>query len=104
VVFIQKTASGVYSVCSHNIQLTAPASGSFTFTLGGSQVVLYMVLAIKTIGIRTTTILSADPNVAVNVYNVDGRLLLKNVIRSYYQDGLPNGIYIVDKQKVFINR
>lgn len=66
--------------------------------------VLYIVLSIKTIGIRTTTILSADPNVAVNVYNVDGRLLLKNVIRSYYQDGLPNGIYIVDKQKVFINR
>ena len=104
-VFTQKTASGVYSVCTQNIPLSIPASGAFTFTLGGSQVVMSIVLSTKsTTGIRNTTILYADPNAPVNVYSMDGRLLRKNVIRSHSEEGLPNGIYIIDKQKTVINK
>ncbi len=104
-VFPQKNASGTYIVCSHNIPLITPASGSFTFTFSGSQVVVYLVLSTRTAtGVNTTTVLALDPNVPVNVYGIDGRCIRTNVIRSKATEGLLDGIYLVDKQKVIVNR
>jgi len=102
-VFTQKTASGTYVVCNRNIPLATPASGSFTVTFGGSQVVLYLVLSTKTsTGIATQTTLSLDPNAPINVYNIYGRLIRSNVPRKLAAEGLVTGIYIIDKQKVAI--
>ncbi len=104
-VFTQKDASGNYTVCSNLIPLSSPATGSFTFTFGGNQVVLQLILSVRTAtGSRTTTILTADPNAPVNVYTMDGRLIRTRVIRSRSTEELPNGIYIVDKQKIIVNK
>jgi len=104
-IFPQKNASGTYTVCSHNIPLITPASGSFTFTFSGSQVVVYLVLSTRTAtGVKTTTILASDPNAPVNVYGIDGRCIRTNVIRRNATEGLLDGIYLVDKQKVVVDR
>jgi hypothetical protein len=104
-VFTQKTASGTYTVCSNTIPFLIPATGSFTFTLGGNQTVLYLVLSTRTAtGIKTQTVLTADPNAPVNVYTLDGRQVRYNVVRSRATEGLANGIYIIDRQKIVVNR
>jgi len=103
--FTQKDVSGNYTVCSHTIPLPSPASGSFSFTFGGNQVVLSVILSTRTsTGIRTTTLLSADPNATVNVYNMDGRLIRNRVLRHQSVEGLPKGIYLIDRQKIIVNK
>jgi hypothetical protein len=102
-VFTQKTASGTYVVCSNTIPLATPATGSFTFTLAGNQTVLTLILStITATGLKKQTILAADPNAPVQVYTIDGRQIRYNVPRGIATEGLANGIYIVDRQKVVI--
>ena len=102
-VFKQKTASGTYIVCTNTIPLSTPVSGSLTFALGGNQTVMYIVLSTRTsTGLKTQTILTADPNTPINVYTLDGRLVRHNVIRSQATVGLANGVYVVDRQKIVI--
>jgi hypothetical protein len=101
--FTQKDASGAYTVCSNTFPLATPASGSFTFTLGGNQVVMSIVLSTRTsTGIKAQTILSADPSALVQVYTLDGRRVRYNVPRSLSTEGLANGVYIVDRQKIVV--
>jgi hypothetical protein len=104
-VFTQKTSSGTYTVCTNTIPLTTPASGSFTFSIAGNQTVLYLVLSTRTsTGLKGQTVLSNDPNVLVDVYKLNGIQIRKNIQRYKATEGLNNGIYIVDKQKVVVNR
>ena len=104
-VFTQKTASGTYTVCSRAVPLITPASGSFTFTVAGKQTVVYLVLTVQTsTGLSTQTIVATDPDTPVNVYSIDGRIILKNIIRREAIKQLPNGIYIIGHQKVAIIR
>ncbi len=105
-VFPQKNSSGTYTVCSHKIPLATPASGSFTFTFGGSQVVVSLVLSTRaaTTGIETTTVSVPDPNTPVNVYGLDGRLIRTQVLRCKATEGLCKGVYLVDNQKVVVTR
>jgi hypothetical protein len=104
-VFTQKTSSGTYTVCTNTIPLTTPASGSFTFSIAGNQTVLYLVLSTRTsTGLKGQTVLSNDPNVLVDVYKLNGIQIRKNIQRYKATEGLNNGIYIVDKQKVGVNR
>lgn len=105
-VFTQKDASGTYTVCSHVIPLASPATGSFTFSVAGNQTVLYIVLSTRTVtGLTTQTspVVSQDPNVSVNVYTLDGRRIRYNVARNEAINGLANGIYIINRQKVIVN-
>ena len=103
-VYTQKDAEGNYTVCDHTIPLSTPATGSFTFTFSGYQVVVYIVLTTEvTSGLKTQTILSADPYTLVNVYGIDGRTVRSQVLHGQATDGLPNGMYIIDKQKIAIN-
>lgn len=104
-VFTQKTSSGTYTVCTNKMPLTTPASGSFTFTVSGNQIVAYLILSTHSasMGTQSTTILAADPNTPVDVYTIDGRLIRANVVRHKSTDGLQNGIYIIDNQKVAVN-
>ena len=45
-------------------------------------------------------IISKDPNLVVNIYTLDGKLLKRNVKSSEALKGLSKGIYIVGKKKV----
>jgi len=102
-VFTQKDASGNYTVCEHAIPLSSPASGFFTFTFSGNQVVVYMVLTIQnSTGIKTQTILSSNPNERVDVYTIDGRKIRSGVFYSKASEGLPKGIYIIGGLKIAI--
>ncbi|WP_243349103.1 hypothetical protein [Parabacteroides sp. FAFU027] len=105
-VFTQKTSSGTYTVCTNKIPLATPASGSFTFTVSGNQIVAYLILSTHSasMGTQSTTVLAADLNAPVNVYTIDGRLIRANVIRSKSTEGLQKGIYIVDNKKVVVDR
>jgi len=103
-VFIQKDANETYTICNRIIPLATPASGSFTFTFGGNQVVLCVILSTSTTTGVSTHTLTVDPNAPVNVYNLNGQRILYNVARGQATKGLSNGVYIIDKQKIVINR
>jgi hypothetical protein len=103
-VFIQKTSSGAYVVCNHKIGLASPATGSFTFTFAGNQVAAYLVLTTRKLdtGIRKPVIFPYDPHAIVNVYALNGQLVRAKVIRSVATEGLQDGIYVVNNQKVVV--
>jgi hypothetical protein len=103
-VFTQKNTSGVYTVCSHTVPLTSPATNSFSFTFQGNQVVVYLILTIQTSTGITKTILSSDPNLRVDVYSIDGRKIRSNRLYSQAAEGLSNGLYIIGRQKVAIHK
>ena len=104
-VFTQKTASGTYKVCTNTIPLVMPATGSFSFSIGGNQTVVYLVLSTHTLtGLKEQTILSANPNAPVNVYSIDGRIIRSNIPRNKATEALRAGLYIIDNQKTVITR
>lgn len=102
-VFTKKDANGNYVICSHDIDFSAPVSDSFTFTFAGNQVVLKIGLTITSAtGIETKTFEIIDQNKLVNVYDIYGRIIRSHVKLNRAANGLPNGIYIIDRQKVAI--
>jgi hypothetical protein len=104
-VFTRKDASGNAVNCSHTVPFATPASSNFTFTFSGKQVVLKTTLYYKTpTGTRTIILSPLDPNGLTNVYSIDGKIIKSNVIRQSAISNLSAGIYLIDKQKVYINR
>jgi hypothetical protein len=102
-VFTQKDASGNAIICTNEISLTTPASGSFAFLIKGNQVVVSIILTIATAtGVRTEKIISADPNSLVNVYDIYGRLIRSKIVMSEATEGLPYGLYIVNGKKIAV--
>lgn len=104
-VFTQKTSSGAYVVCNHKIGLENPATSSFTFTFGGNQVVIYLVLTTRNLdtGISNPILFPFDPQAFVNVYTITGQLIRSKVTRNIATQGLPNGVYIINNQKILVN-
>ena len=102
--FPRKSDSGTYTSVTHTVALTAPKSNSFTFTIQGKQVVLRIILWTRTPATSTKHLNAKllDPNGKTNVYSINGRLIKMNVIRANATEGLRNGIYIIDNQKVII--
>lgn len=45
-----------------------------------------------------------DPDGLTEVYSITGQLIKKNVVRHDAERNLPNGIYIIDHQKVIVNK
>jgi hypothetical protein len=103
-VFVQKNASGVYTVCKNTIVPASPVSGSFSFTFGGSQVVMLLDLYTRiSTGIITSEInIQDDPDSIVDVYGIDGRVLKSKVIRKFALDNLNSGIYLINRRKYII--
>ena len=103
-VFTQKDAAGKYTVCNHAIPLSTPATGSFSFTFSGTQVVVSIILSTKTIsGTKNTTINPDESRSPVNVYGLDGKVIRTQVKPNNATVGLPNGIYIVGKKKISVS-
>lgn len=99
-VFIRKNASGAYTVATYTVPLTTPATGSFTFTFQGKQVVLRITLWTRTsTGAEKVFITPLDPDGLTNVFAINGSLIKRNVVRRYALEGLAAGVYIVDKMK-----
>ena len=99
-VFTQKNANGNYVICNRKIPFKTPATGTFSFTFGGNQVVLKILLSIRNLTETINTFISPlDPNGFTNVYTLDGRIIKSNVVRMNAAKGLPDGNYIIDKQK-----
>lgn len=103
-VFTQKTSTGSYVVCKHKIGLENSAKGSFTFTFGGNQVVVYLVLTTRNLntGITKPVIFPYDPHAIVNVYSIQGQLVRYKVARNIATEGLQDGIYIINNQKIVV--
>ncbi len=94
-----------YVVCTHTIPFVTPPTGSFTFTFGGKQVVMNITLFTRELtALNNNTFIPYDPNGMTNVYNMEGKLIRQNVIRKDATSGLPNGIYIIDRKKMIVNR
>ena len=94
-----------YVVCTHTIPFATPPTGSFTFTFGGKQVVISITLYTRELtALNNNTFIPYDPNGITNVYNMEGKLIRQNVIRKDATSGLPNGIYIIDRKKMIVNR
>jgi hypothetical protein len=99
-VYIRKNASGAYTIASYTVPLSTPATGSLTFTFQGKQVVLRILLWTRTTTANQNLFLTPlDPDGLTNVFTINGSIVKRNVIRRYAMDGLPTGIYIVDKTK-----
>ncbi len=93
-------------VVTKTIALETPLTGSFTFTFKGQQTVVYFVLNSSS-GTTTSTegtIQNSNLDELVNVYSIDGRLLLKEVKRSQAMNELSNGIYLFNNQKIVISK
>ena len=102
-VYIMKGTN--YVVCTHTVPFAAPPTGSFTFTFGGKQVVISITLYTRELtALNNNTFIPYDPNGITNVYNMEGKLIRQNVIRKDATSGLPNGIYIIDRKKMIVNR
>jgi len=103
-IFTQKDGGGKYVICNRKIPLVNPATGAFTFTFGGNQVVMKILLAVRTTT-ATEKIFNSplDPNGLTNVFTLDGRKIKSNIIRMNATQGLTNGLYIIDRQKRMIN-
>ncbi len=101
--YVRKNASGAYTVATYTVPLTTPATSSFTFTFLGKQVVLRITLWTRT-STHNKILLNSplDPDGLTNVYGINGSLIKRNTIRRYALDGLPVGIYIVDRQKMVV--
>ena len=104
-VFPAKEADGTKHHVTHKIKLANPASGSFTFTIGGKQVAITIKLVTNTItAVKIPTIIMKNPYDLINVYGIDGRLIRYQVACKDAVKNLPNGIYIVGGEKTGIHR
>jgi len=54
-------------------------------------------------GLENGTV-NIDNTKPVNVYSIEGRLIKQNVLRSEIMNELENGIYIINREKIVINR
>jgi len=54
-------------------------------------------------GINLQT-LAPDPKSPIDVYSLRGQRIRYHVERDQATAGLPNGVYIIDKKKIVINR
>lgn len=103
-VFTQKDATGKYTLCSHAVPLSTPATGSLSFTFSGTQVVVSIILSTKTIsGTKNPSINPDESKHPVNVYCLNGKLIRTQIKPETATNGLPNGIYIVGKKKISVN-
>jgi len=103
-VFTQKTASGATVLCSNTIPFSTPVSGSFTFTFGGNQTVVSIILSTRTYTGLSKNGLLPNPNEPTSVYGIDGRTIRSNVARSQALVGLNKGIYLVDGKKIAVGK
>lgn len=106
-VFPARPSSSTYTLSNQTVYLSN-VKGSFTFTVSGyqicSQIVIYAHSAAASSGINEVTSDSLDPNGLTDVYSVTGQLIKRNIVRSDAENNLPNGIYIIDRQKVIVNK
>lgn len=103
-VFTKKNTSGNYIICSHTIPFANPVTGSLPFTFGGNQVVMKITIYYHTLTTdnKTITMSPLDPNGLTTVYAPDGKPVKSNVVRRYARNGLVQGTYIIDRQKIVI--
>lgn len=101
--FPKKDASGAYTVVSHTVALDPPATGSFGFTFGGQQVVVYFELATENATGLTRLTVKGRTQERVNVYRLDGRLVRTQVSADRALEGLSAGFYLVGRQKVLVS-
>lgn len=91
---------------TYDIPLEEPLTGSFVFSFGGSQQCAILTLTtenINTDGVVDVKIEAKDPHRLVDVYNVAGVVVLKQIRYSEAFTVLPQGFYIIDGEKVIIN-
>ncbi len=102
-VFPAEETDGTHNYVSNTIDLETPASGTLTFTVSGKQVVLSIDLTIGlSTAIYTPLVEKKSPYDLINVYRIDGRIVRYQVVRQDALLNLPNGIYIVDGEKIGI--
>lgn len=91
---------------TYDIPLEEPLTGSFVFSFGGAQQCAILTLTtenINTGGVVDVKIEAKDPHRLVDVYNVAGVVVLKQIRYSEAFTVLPQGFYIIDGEKVIIN-
>ena len=91
---------------TYDIPLEEPLTGSFVFSFGGAQQCAILTLTtenINTGGVVDVKIKAKDPHRLVDVYNVAGVVVLKQIRYSEAFTVLPQGFYIIDGEKVIIN-
>jgi hypothetical protein len=102
-VFPQKTASGTATVATHVIPFQTPVTNTFTFTLGGKQTVLTIVLSTKVYNaLQTVRKSQKNPNTPIDVYGLDGRIVKRGIARNLAERNLEKGLYIVDGRKIAV--
>ena len=91
---------------TYNFPFEEPLTGSFVFSFGGAQQCAKLTLTpenINTGGVVVVKIKAKDPHRLVDVYNVAGVVVLKQIRYSEAFTVLPQGFYIIDGEKVNIN-
>lgn len=92
-------------VTTHRFRLKNPATGSFIFQFKGQQTVVDFVLHYVITGLEATRAnKELDRNQIVDVYSMDGRMVRKQILCGQAMNELENGMYIINNQKLVINR
>lgn len=85
-----------------DITLTTPATTSTTFSIKGKQAALKLQLTLVSGGSNAIERFEHNADKPVNVYNASGVMVRRGVVKSESTTNLPQGIYIIDGQKVIV--
>ncbi len=94
-------------VVSHTLDFDTPLRGSFVLRFGGKQTVVIITLTVRNIGTGAVEEIAAapkDPNRLVDVYNIAGQCVRRQIPYNDIFTVLQRGFYIVEGEKIIVGR
>lgn len=106
--YVFPSRKGTPNSTAHTIELETPLKGSFLLRFSGDdQVAVSLILTVRNIGTTAIEEIAAttkDPDRLVDVYNIAGQCVRRQIPYSDIYTALPRGFYIVEGEKIIVGR
>lgn len=106
--YVFPSRKGTPNSAAHTIELETPLKGSFLLRFSGdNQVAVSLILTVRNIGTSAVEEIAAtpkDPDRLVDVYNIAGQCVRRQIPYKEISTVLPQGFYIVEGEKVILRK
>ena len=105
--YVFPSRKGTPNSAAHTIELETPLKGSFLLQFSGvNQVAVSLILTVRNIGTDGVKEVSTpkDPYRLVDVYNIAGQCVRRQIPYKKIHTALPQGFYVVEGEKVILRK